>query len=131
MLDKVCSVFTCHRNPLTLLVSPRSFDQALQAANLLPSTNEKWLWLLYKICGRHTLLPRALKVLVNYDRTSDALYHGGYADVWKGEFRGQDVAVKVIRTYSGAELQRVISVGDWLSSPSGHFVLTTLYAEDL
>lgn len=31
--------------------------------------------------------------------------------MWKGEYDGQDVAVKVIRTYSNRELQKMIKVG--------------------
>ena len=49
-------------------------------------------------------------VLVHYDRTDDALYRGGYADVWKGEYRGREVAVKVIRLYSRDVLKNVINV---------------------
>jgi len=43
-----------------------------------------------------------------YDRTSDALYRGGFADVWKGAYCGRDVAVKVLRTYSTSDLQKIV-----------------------
>jgi len=62
------------------------------------------------MCGRHALLPAALKIPVCYDRTSVASYKGGYGDVWKGEYRGRDVAVKVIRMYLNSDLQRIVSV---------------------
>ena len=77
---------------------------------LSPGTRKKCLKLLYKTCGRHALLPRALKIPSCYDRTSVALFRGGFADVWKGEHRGRDVAVKVIRTYSNSDLQKIIGV---------------------
>ena len=48
---------------------------------------------------------------VCYDRTRVALYKGGFADVWKGEYRGREVAVKVIRLYSRDVLEGVINVG--------------------
>ena len=51
-----------------------------------------------------------MKVFVRYDRTSVALYRGGFGDVWKGEYRGRDVAVKVIRTYSDSDLEKMIGV---------------------
>jgi hypothetical protein len=38
--------------------------------------------------------------------------------VWKGKHCGRDVAVKVIRTYSNDDLQRVVSVGYWSCSLS-------------
>lgn len=83
----------------------------LDSANLSPWTEKKCLRLLYKTCGHHILLPKALQVLANYDRSSGALCHGGFGDVWKGELSGREVAVKVIRTYLQGELERVINVG--------------------
>ena len=53
-----------------------------------------------------------------YDRTGVSLYRGGFADVWRGEYRGQDVAVKVIRTYSNSDLRKVIGVSCRLYSLS-------------
>ena len=47
---------------------------------------------------------------MRYDRTCSALFRGGFADVWKGECSGRDVAVKVLRTYSNSDLQRTIGV---------------------
>jgi hypothetical protein len=44
------------------------------------------------------------------DLTGDALYRGGCADIRKGNYRGQDVAVKVIRTYSDSDLQKIVGV---------------------
>ena len=85
-------------------------DQALDWPNLSPSTRNKCLKLLYRTCGHHALLPSALKIPTCYDRTGVALYRGGFADVWKGKYLGRDVAVKVIRTYSNSDLQKVIGV---------------------
>lgn len=65
---------------------------------------------LYRTCGRHGLLPKVLNLPVFYDRTGCAVYRGGYADVWKGQCRGREVAVKVLRTYSTSDLQKIIGV---------------------
>ena len=62
------------------------------------------------MCGRHALFPTSLKIPVSFDRNGDPAFRGGFADVWKGEHCGQDVAVKVIRTYSTSDLQKVIGV---------------------
>ena len=88
----------------------RSVDQALNMPELPPQIRKECLKLLYRTCGRHALLPRTLKIQVRYNQTGTALYRGGFADVWKGEHCGQDVAVKVIRTYSDDELQKIIGV---------------------
>lgn len=50
-------------------------------------------------------------VSVHYEKVGRSPRRGGFADVWKAEYRGRDVAVKVIRTYSNRELRRVIHVG--------------------
>ena len=75
------------------------------------------------MCGHHALVPRALIVSTYYDRNGTPPRKGGYADVWKGEYCGQDVAVKAIRTYTNRELQRVINVGYLLYPIWAYFVL--------
>ena len=42
------------------------------------------------------------------------LCHGGFADVWKGEYRGREVAAKVLRIYSKNDPERIRRVGRWL-----------------
>jgi len=69
------------------------------------------------MCGRRAVLPNAMKVLVQYDRTSAPLCRGGFGDVWKGEYCGREVAVKVVRTYLNSHLQKILGVSCWLCSP--------------
>ena len=83
----------------------------MDSPGLSPSARRKCLKLLYRTCAQHALLPRSLKVPICYDRTGHALFRGGYADVWKGECRGRDVAVKVMKTYPSSDLQKIIGVG--------------------
>ena len=59
-----------------------------------------------------------LKITVHYDRSRDALYRGGFADVWKGEYDGREVAVKALRTYSGYRLRSL----PYANSLTDHFV---------
>ena len=92
--------------------------QALDRPDLSLSARVRCLRRLYRTCGFHRLLPKNLKVSVGYDHTVYPLFRGGYADVWKGEHHGQDVAVKVIRTYSRSNLQKITGVSPlFLSSP--------------
>jgi hypothetical protein len=65
---------------------------------------------LYWICGRQALLPRALQIPICYNRFDAPLYRGGFADVWKGQFQGSDVAVKVLRLYATTDFAKVASV---------------------
>jgi len=96
------------------LTSLRSVDQALDTLELLPRTRKKCLKSLYRTCGGHARLPKRLEVSVWYDKTGVALYRGGFADVWKGKHCGRDVAVKVIRTYTTSDLNKIIGVSFWL-----------------
>ena len=38
---------------------------------------------------------------------------GGYADVWKGQYRGLEVGVKVLRTCGKSDLERITHVSRW------------------
>jgi hypothetical protein len=91
---------------------------------LSPKIRKMCLKSLYRTCGHNALLPRALKVPICYDRTGTPLYSGGFADVWRGQHCGRDVAVKVIRTYSSIGLQKVFGVSCWSCSLSVCLVLT-------
>jgi len=99
-----------------LTISTRSIAQALDRTDLPLRARKDCLRSMYRTCGRHGLLPTTLKILISYDQTSDPLYRGGFADVWKGEYRGRDVAVKILRTHSNADLQKIIGVSCWLCS---------------
>ena len=101
------------------LALTRSVDQALDRPDLSPPARGGCLKLLRKMCGRHALLPTTLRTQISFEQTGDVLYRGGFADVWKGEHCGRDVAVKVLRTYSNGDLRKVIGVS-WLAVLSSH-----------
>ena len=65
---------------------------------------------LCRICGRHALLPSPFQIPLCFDRLEEALYSGGYADVWMGEHQGRKVAVKVLRVYSTSDLDKITNV---------------------
>ena len=71
---------------------------------------------LHVICGRQAPLPRSFGIPVCYDLAGDPLCHGGFADVWKGQHQGRDVAAKVLRVYSkdGSEMVRRVGC-QWCS----------------
>jgi len=80
--------------------------------SLAPEVRKSCLRTVYKICGHQALLPRALTIQLDSDLTGDALYGGGFADVWKGRYRDQDVAVKILRVYQ-TNVQQIKGVGRW------------------
>ena len=71
----------------------------------------KCLATLCRICGRRGLLPRSVQIPLCYDRTDAPLYHGGFAEVWKGEHQGREVAVKVIKMYKTSNVAKITRVG--------------------
>ena len=42
--------------------------------------------------------------------------HGGFADVWKSDYRGREVAVKVLRIYANSDLQKITRVSPLTSN---------------
>ncbi|KAF9789495.1 kinase-like domain-containing protein, partial [Thelephora terrestris] len=64
---------------------------------------------LCKMCSHHALLPRSLKIPLCYDRSGTPLYNGGYADVWKAEHEGRQVAVKALRVYLKDDFEKITS----------------------
>jgi len=84
--------------------------QALDLPDLPPRLRRKCLSALCRICGRQASLPRSLQIPLCYDRLDNPLYRGGYADVWKGQHQGFNVAVKVLRVYSTSDFEKITSV---------------------
>jgi hypothetical protein len=39
------------------------------------------------------------------------VYRGGYTDVWKDEYQGVEVAVKVLTVYADSNIERLRQVG--------------------
>ena len=94
-------------------------SQALNGPDLPPRARKLCLKRLYRTCGLYALLPKTLMVPACYDRTGIPLYRGGYADVWKGEYCGRDVAVKVMRVYSNSDLRKILGVSGYRSPSCG------------
>ena len=108
-MDEACLLH--FRSGWLILMATYPPHQALETLDLSVQLRRKYLKILYRTCGFHERLPTTMRIAVRYDRTADALFRGGCGDVWKGEYRDQEVAVKVIRVYSDSDLQKVIGVG--------------------
>jgi len=62
------------------------------------------------------MLPRSIQIPLCYNRTDAPLYHGGFAEVWKSEHQGREVAVKVLKVYVTSDLVKITKVSS--SRPS-------------
>ena len=76
----------------------------------MPHLRNSCLKLLYGACATHNLLPRLLEVDLEDSLTGIPVYRGGFGDVQKCEYRGQQVAVKVLKVYIGEDLRKVTRV---------------------
>jgi len=65
---------------------------------------------LYEMCAGHVLLPGSLQLELPGVSTGVPLCRGGFGDVWKHEYRGQEVTVKVLRRYADSDLQKFTRV---------------------
>ena len=76
-----------------------------------PWLRRKCLAPLRKICSHHTLIPRSIQIPLCYNRTEDPRYQGGFAEVWKGQHEGIEVAVKVLKVFESSDLVKIKRVG--------------------
>ena len=56
------------------------------------------------------MLPRSLQIELCYNPASVAHCRGGFSDMWEGEYRELEVAVKVLRIYATSDLQKITRV---------------------
>jgi hypothetical protein len=84
--------------------------QALDDLNFSPQIREKCARLLYEICAGCSLVPRSPQTEVGYNQLDRPHHCGGFADVWKGTYGDQEVAVKVLRIDVNSDLQKITCV---------------------
>ena len=57
------------------------------------------------------MIPRSLAIPVCYDPMENPVCRGGFANVWRGQYRDRTVAAKVLRIYLKDDLERMRRVG--------------------
>ena len=92
---------------LCILRTPPCVNQALNLPDLPPQLRRELLRALCRVCGRRALLPKSLQVPLCYNRLQVPQCRGGFADVWMGDHRGQQVAAKVLRVYLTSDFGKI------------------------
>jgi hypothetical protein len=79
--------------------------------------------LLRRMCARHALVPKPLKIELCDDPPGVLMDGGGFGYVWKCEYQGQAVAVKVLKTPATSDFQEAIRVSPYRCSrfPRDHW----------
>ena len=83
---------------------------------MTPWLRKNCLVTLCKICTHHALIPQSIQIPLCYNRAEDPRYRGGFAEVWKGEHEGIEVAVKVLKVSVMSDLVKIRKVGYTFSS---------------
>jgi hypothetical protein len=52
-----------------------------------------------------------MQIPLQYSRTGTPLDGGGFSEVWKSEYEGREVAVKVLKVYQTSDINKITQVG--------------------
>ena len=71
--------------------------------------------ILRRVCGLQTILPRSCILSDNVSREGDiAFAFGGFADVWKGRCKENNLCIKAFRACTADDLAKIKKVcGEW------------------
>ena len=108
LIDRVSDPLNAHR--------PLNVDHVTQLL-VLPHLDQKLFRrcsrLLYKICKTHGILPASYVVRPDLTNIGEFGWGGGFADVSKGEYRGDPVAIKHLRIKTRDEFDKIFKVSDF------------------
>jgi hypothetical protein len=74
-----------------------------------PALKRRHVKALIRLSGATGLYPECL-VLEGIDIIGDAVGGGGFADVFQGRLRYEEIAVKVLRVYQKSDIQKLLKV---------------------
>ena len=93
ILDQVCIARDGWGAPFDLRA------QAFETPKMAPDLRRRSVHILQRVCRSQTILPRSCILLEGITREGDtAAASGGFADVWKGCYKGNLVCIKAFRT---------------------------------
>ena len=74
-----------------------------------PALRRRHVKALIKLSRATGLYPECL-VLKGIEIIGDAVGGGGFADIFKGRLRGQEIAVKVLKVYQKSDIEKLLKV---------------------
>ena len=74
-----------------------------------PALRRRHVKALIRLSGATGLYPECL-VLKGVEIIGDAVGGGGFADIFKGRLRDQEIAVKVLKVYQKSDIEKLLKV---------------------
>jgi hypothetical protein len=74
-----------------------------------PALKRRHLKALIRLSGATGLYPECL-VLKGIEIIGDAVGGGGFADIFKGRLRGEEIAVKMLKVYQKSDIEKLLKV---------------------
>jgi hypothetical protein len=74
-----------------------------------PTHKRRHVKALIRLSGATGLYPECL-VLKEIDIIGDAVGGGGFADIFKGQLWGQEIAVKILKVYQKSDIEKLLKV---------------------
>ena len=106
-LDKACALSPpCLVFHAQLIVYP----QALGYDNGVPEAKGRLRRALRKTCAEIGILPESYFLDANQIKFNGLPLTGGYSDIWRGFYKGEDVAIKAFRVYSTDNIKTLTKV---------------------
>ncbi|KAF9644746.1 kinase-like protein [Thelephora ganbajun] len=82
-------------------------DEASAGRPLGEETHRNSMHYLARICDHSALLPRSLQIPLCYDLSEIPHHSGGLVNVWKGQYKGREVAAKALRVSLTSDFGRI------------------------
>ena len=114
IIDRVC-YSRMFSGAWAIVLSPTT--KALRAAKLESGLKVVALNVLRKLCGRIGHLPNSYLLSHKFDTSGIPHASGGFSDVWKGSFKGKNVAVKSLRITESDDKNRIRKVRNSATAP--------------
>jgi predicted unusual protein kinase regulating ubiquinone biosynthesis (AarF/ABC1/UbiB family) len=85
--------------------------QALDCREINHSQKGPLIKALVKLSKKSALHPDCLVLSDVATRDNHPVARGTFGDVWRGQISGREVAIKVLRVYQRADVQKLLKVG--------------------
>ncbi|KAG6823680.1 hypothetical protein H0H93_003243, partial [Arthromyces matolae] len=99
----------CRENDAQMVLN--TFQWLLDDPSLSPDLRRSFIVASQRLCKASNLYPECYDLSDIVLSNPYPLIAGGFADIYRGMFEGQEVSLKAIRIYQNTEIKRFLKVG--------------------